>query len=191
MLTALVFIAFSVNAGAQTTELTKDQKKELDKEVKEALKDLEGWKVKPGALSLSSQQRVCSRMQLFEGDQWLMGSASSVGSIYDAARLQAMTLAKNEIAGQMETQITDIINAKVDNKELGQDAAESVTEVAMKSKEITVDKKVRRPRIIMECYQNLPNGNVRVQIRLAVAIKTIEELAGQIVDDAIKTVEEQ
>jgi hypothetical protein len=190
MLSVLLFIAFTANVNAQTRELSKDEKKELENEVKESLKNLEGWLVKPGALSLQAQQRRSSQVQLFEDDKWLVGSASSVGSVYDAARLQAMTLAKSEVAGQMETQISELIDAKVANKELGQGTAESVTEIAMKSKAITVDKKVKRPRILMECYKNLPNGNVEVLIRLAIDKNTINDLAEEIVDDAIKQAQE-
>lgn len=190
MLTALLFIAFTANVNAQTRELSKDEKKELENEVKESLKNLDGWLVKPGALSLQAQQKRSSQVQLFEDDKWLVGSASSVGSVYDAARLQAMTLAKSEVAGQMETQISELIDAKVANKELGQGTAESVTEIAMKSKAITVDKKVKRPRILMECYKNLPNGNVEVLIRLAIDKNTINDLAEKIVDDAIKQAQE-
>lgn len=190
MLTVVLFIAFTTNVNAQSRELSKDEKKELENEVKESLKNLEGWLVKPGALSLQAQQRRSSQVQLFEDDKWLVGSASSVGSVYDAARLQAMTLAKSEVAGQMETQISELIDAKVANKELGQGTAESVTEIAMKSKAITVDKKVKRPRILMECYKNLPNGNVEVLIRLAIDKNTINDLAEEIVDDAIKQAQE-
>ncbi len=190
MLTVVLFIAFTANVNAQTRELSKDEKKELENEVKESLKNLEGWLVKPGALSLQAQQRRSSQVQLFEDDKWLVGSASSVGSVYDAARLQAMTLAKSEVAGQMETQISELIDAKVANKELGQGTAESVTEIAMKSKAITVDKKVKRPRVLMECYKNLPNGNVEVLIRLAIDKNTINGLAEEIVDDAIKQAQE-
>lgn len=190
MLTVVLFIAFTANVNAQTRELSKDEKKELENEVKESLKNLDGWLVKPGALSLQAQQRRSSQVQLFEDDKWLVGSASSVGSVYDAARLQAMTLAKSEVAGQMETQISELIDAKVANKELGQGTAESVTEIAMKSKAITVDKKVKRPRVLMECYKNLPNGNVEVLIRLAIDKNTINGLAEEIVDDAIKQAQE-
>lgn len=190
MLTVVLFIAFTANVNAQSRELSKDEKKELENEVKESLKNLDGWLVKPGALSLQAQQRRSSQVQLFEDDKWLVGSASSVGSVYDAARLQAMTLAKSEVAGQMETQISELIDAKVANKELGQGTAESVTEIAMKSKAITVDKKVKRPRILMECYKNLPNGNVEVLIRLAIDKNTINDLAEEIVDDAIKQAQE-
>ena len=190
MLTVVLFIAFTANVNAQSRELSKDEKKELENEVKESLNNLDGWLVKPGALSLQAQQRRSSQVQLFEDDKWLVGSASSVGSVYDAARLQAMTLAKSEVAGQMETQISELIDAKVANKELGQGTAESVTEIAMKSKAITVDKKVKRPRILMECYKNLPNGNVEVLIRLAIDKNTINDLAEEIVDDAIKQAQE-
>ena len=160
LLTTISFFAFTTNVSAQTRELSNDEKKELETEVKETLKNLEGWQVKPGSLSLQAQQRRSSQVQLFEEDKWIVGSASSTGSIYDAARLQAMTLAKSEVAGQMETQITEMIDTKVENKELGNGTAESVTDIAMKSKAKIVDKKVRRPRILMECYRNLPNGNI-------------------------------
>ena len=60
----------------------------------------------------------------------------------------------------------------------------------MKSKAITVDKKVKRPRVLMECYKNLPNGNVEVLVRLAIDKNTINDLAEEIVDDAVKQVQE-
>lgn len=190
LLTTISFFAFTTNVSAQTRELSNDEKKELETEVKETLKNLEGWQVKPGSLSLQAQQKRSSQVQLFEEDKWIVGSASSTGSVYDAARLQAMTLAKSEVAGQMETQITEMIDAKVENKELGNGTAESVTDIAMKSKAKIVDKKVRRPRILMECYRNLPNGNIEVLVRLAIDKNTVNDLAEEIVEDAIKQAQE-
>ena len=190
LLTTISFFAFTTNVSAQTRELSNDEKKELETEVKETLKNLEGWQVKPGSLSLQAQQRRSSQVQLFEEDKWIVGSASSTGSIYDAARLQAMTLAKSEVAGQMETRITEMIDTKVENKELSNGTAESVTDIAMKSKAKIVDKKVRRPHILMECYRNLPNGNIEVLVRLAIDKNTVNDLAEEIVEDAIKQAQE-
>ena len=190
LLTTISFFAFTTNVSAQTRELSNDEKKELETEVKETLKNLESWQVKPGSLSSQAPQRRSSQVQLSEADKWMVGSASSTGSLYHAARLQAMTLAKSEVAGQMETQITEMIDAKVENKELGNGTAESVTDIAMKSKAKIVDKKVRRPRILMECYRNLPNGNIEVLVRLAIDKNTVNDLAEEIVEDAIKQAQE-
>ena len=101
--TLLMLFAFTASVNAQF--LTKEQQKAVKKDVKKYEK--EGWKVKPGSPSIAMQLTKSYQMaweRTADGtDQWMMGEGSSIGTIYDAARTQAMTVAQGEIARKMKT----------------------------------------------------------------------------------------
>ena len=104
-------------------EITKLAKKELNtkvgKVVKKEAKRLkkEGWQVKPGALPLDKQLERAYLMQ-YEYDEdlfpkYIMGEASSVGESYDAAKTAALSLAITNLAGQIQTEVTALIENTV------------------------------------------------------------------------------
>jgi hypothetical protein len=101
--TLLMLFAFTTSMNAQI--LTKAQEKAVKKDVKKYEK--EGWKVKPGsptiAMQLTKSYQMVWEKTADGADQWIMGEGSSIGSIYDAARTQAMTVAQGEIARKMKS----------------------------------------------------------------------------------------
>ena len=105
-------------------------------EVKRYEKD--GWKTMPGALSLSDQLMRSRKVQLEEDDEgdakWQIGTATSIGTIYDAARMQAMTLAKAELSGLITTNLTEKYVAASENQQMPLDQAESMAKAAMEAK---------------------------------------------------------
>jgi hypothetical protein len=85
----------------------KQLKKKSTKTARQEAKQLkkEGWKNAPGTLPLDKQLDNSYAMQQehtnnFES-KYLMGHASSVARTYDAARMQAMELAKMELASMI------------------------------------------------------------------------------------------
>ncbi len=177
--TLLMLFVFATNVNAQ---FDKKQMKQIEKEVKAMEK--EGWKVKPGGLSLLDQQIRSKKVQLEEDADgnaaWQIGAASSRGSVYDAARMQAMVLAKTELANAISASVTAKYASEAANKQLGNGSVESMVETAMKSQEVTVDQKLSNPRVLFEAYQTLPDGNIEVNIRLAIKKKLIEDAANEI-----------
>ncbi len=179
-ITIFIIISFSTAANAQG--LSQDEMKVLKKEVKKYEKD--GWKTMPGALSLSDQLMRSRKVQLEEDDEgnakWQIGTASSVGSIYDAARIQAMTLAKAELSGLITTNLTEKYVAASENQQMPLDQAESMAKAAMEAKAVSVDQRIGNPRVIFDAYRKLPNGNVEVTLRVAILVKRINDIADEI-----------
>lgn len=174
--TLLMMFAFAASLNAQV--LTKDQEKAVKKEVKQLEKD--GWKVKPGSPSLAMQITRSSQAaweQNSEGlDKWIYGEGSSIGTVYDAARSQAMTVAQGEIARRLNTDITSEIEQVLANEQFAQKEAESIAQTIVASMGRTVDQSISRPRTLMECYRDLPNGNVEVLMRLAISSDKLDAL---------------
>ena len=95
-------------------ELNKASKKELnEKATKAARKEAkrltkEGWKTAPGALPLDKQLDRSYLMQYqFDDDgypKFIMAEAMSTGGNYDAAKMQALELAKQKMIIRKSTQ---------------------------------------------------------------------------------------
>ena len=131
-----VILCLSANMTAQTTkdvrkerqEMRKVSKSELnEKASKAARKDAkkltkEGWITAPGALPLEKQLDKSYMMQMEYDDdmypKYLMGEAMSIGENYDAAKMQALELAKQNLAGQIQTEVTALIENSVANQQL-------------------------------------------------------------------------
>ena len=182
--TLLMLFAFTASLNAQV--LTKDQEKAVKKDVKKYEKD--GWKVKPGSPSIAMQLTKSYQMaweKTADGtDQWIMGEGSSVGSIYDAARTQAMTVAQGEIARKMKTDMTTQIEQDLANEQLAQKEAESIAQTVVTAMGKSVDQTIGRPSSLIEMYRDLPNGNVEVLVRLAVSTAKLDGLTKQGIERA-------
>ncbi len=157
-------------------EIRKLAKKELnarvDKVVKRETKRLtkEGWLVKPGELPLDRQLERVYLMQ-YEYDEslfpkYIMGEASSVAGNYDAAKTAALSLAINNLAGQIQTEVTALIENTVGNKQLSAEDAESIVETVMASKNL-ISQSIGRTIPVMECYRVNSKKNYEVLVRIA------------------------
>ena len=184
--TLLMLFAFTANVNAQF--LTKEQEKAVKKDVKRYEK--EGWKVKPGSPSIAMQLTKSYQMaweKTAEGtDQWIMGEGSSVGTIYDAARTQAITVAQGEIGRKLRTDLTAQVEQDLANEQLGGGEAESIAQTIVNSMGKGVDQSIGRPSSLIEMYRDLPNGNVEVLMRLAISSAKLDALAKEAVDKARK-----
>ena len=166
-------LCLSANITAQTTkdvrkerqEMRKASKSELnEKASKAARKDAkkltkEGWITAPGALPLEKQLDKSYMMQMEYDDdmypKYLMGEAMSIGENYDAAKMQALELAKQNLAGQIQTEVTALIKNSVANQQLANEDASSLTQ------------SIGRTITVMECYRIKTNKNKEVLVRIA------------------------
>lgn len=151
----------------------KELKQKVDKSVKKEAKRLrkEGWDVKPGNLPLEKQLEKAYLMQYeYDADlfpKYIMGSASSVGEHYDAAKTSATSLAVNDLAGQIQVEVTALIENTVANKQLSADEAASISETVMTSKSL-ISQSIGRTIPVVECYREVKTGgNKEVLVRLA------------------------
>lgn len=157
-------------------ELAKQTKKQLgEKASKTARKEAkrlakEGWTVSAGALPLE-QQLDKSYMMQYEYDQdgfpqFIMGEAMSVAGNYDAAKMQALELAKQNLAGQIQSEITALIENTVSNEQLTQSDAATVTRSVMASKNM-IAQSLGRMVPVVEIYRVVDGNNREVLVRLA------------------------
>ena len=183
VLTLVLVMTFTVSFAQLTKEQIKERKEikkaskaELgEKATKTARKEAkrlakEGWKVTPGALPLEKQLDKSYLMQM-EYDEnmfpkYLMGEAMSIGENYDAARLQAMELAKQSLAGQIQTEVTALIENTVSNKQLAAEEAASVTQTISAAKNL-ISQSIGRVLTVVEMYRVLGNKNKEVSLRIA------------------------
>lgn len=117
-------------ASCASQNLTKDQKmaeKSIKKEVRQLKKD--GWKVAPGNIAMDLQLKEAYSKALEKDEKgyekFVSGEAMTVGETYDAALFQATNLAKLDLAAKIETEITELIDTKLGNKQLSQKQAAS------------------------------------------------------------------
>lgn len=201
---AFAFLCLTANVSAQTTkdirkerqEIRKASKSELnEKATKTARKDAkklkkEGWITVPGALPLEKQLDKSYMMQMeYDEDmypKYLMGEAMSIGENYDAAKMQALELAKQNLAGQIQTEVTALIENSVANKQLANEDAASVTQSIMGAKNL-ISQSIGRTIIVMECYRVKTNKNKEVLVRIAYNGAMAKAAAKRAIQDELKS----
>lgn len=201
-------LCLSANITAQTTkdvrkerqEMRKASKSELnEKASKDARKEAkkltkEGWVTVPGALPLEKQLDKSYMMQTeYDEDmypKYLMGEAMSIGENYDAAKMQALELAKHNLAGLIQTEVTALVENSVANKQLGAEEAASLTQSIMDAKNL-ISQSIGRTIIVMECYRVKSNKNKEVLVRIAYNGAMAKAAAKRAVQDELKDKSEE
>ena len=165
------------------SELNAKASKAARKEAKRLKK--EGWITTPGALPLEKQLDNSYQMQYeYDSDmypKYIMGEAMSVGGNYDAAKMQALELAKQNLAGQIQTEVTTLIENTVANKQMDEGDAASITQSVLTSKNL-ISQSLGRSIAVVETYRTLPNKNKEVLVRIAYN----SDMAKKVAKEAIK-----
>lgn len=165
------------------SELNAKASKAARKEAKRLKK--EGWTTTPGTLPLEKQLDNSYQMQYeYDSDmypKYIMGEAMSVGGNYDAAKMQALELAKQNLAGQIQTEVTTLIENTVANKQMDEGDAASITQSVLTSKNL-ISQSLGRTIAIVETYRTLPNKNKEVLVRIAYN----SDMAKKVAKEAIK-----
>lgn len=193
--TALVMMV-SVTAFAQE-RATKDdykqlrkQEKVLNKDLKEkAIKDArkeakkltkEGFKTPVGKLPLDKQLENAWQKQVETTPDgtpfWYIASSRAVGANQSSAALQATNAAKIDLAGQIQTKVSQLIEAKVANDDMGQEEAASLSSVVANSKSV-ISATLGRVVPLVEVYKTLPNKNVEVMVTLGYSLEAANKVA--------------
>ena len=105
-----------------------------------------------------------------------------------------MNLAKLDLAGQIQTRVSQLIEAKVANDEISSEEAVSLNSFVSASKNV-ISNTLGRVLILVEIYRVAENGNNEVQVTLGYnsklatqeAIKAVQksmdEEAGELMDE--------
>lgn len=200
---SLVLVAFTMGVSAQTSkEIAKERKeirklskaefnekasKDARKEAKRLQKD--GWQTAPGALPMEKQLDKSYLMQQ-EYDEnlfpkYLMGEAMSIGENYDAAKMQALELAKQNLAGQIQTEVTALIENTVANKQLQPEEAASVVQSVSAGKNL-ISQSIGRVLTVVEVYRTVSNKNKEVLVRIAYNAEMAKAAAKQAVREELE-----
>ncbi len=198
LFTALVafILSFSMSANAQMKASGKDYKK-LQKNEKVLNKDLEkktikaarkeakkltkeGFRTPVGKLPLDKQLETAWQKQAemdMEGNPyWYIASSRAIGGNQSSAALQATNAAKIDLAGQIQTKVSQLIEAKVANDDMGQEEAASLSNVVASSKSI-ISGTLSRTIPLVEVYRTLPNKNVEVMVTIGYSMQTANQEA--------------
>jgi hypothetical protein len=169
-------------------ELNEKASKAARKEAKRLKK--QGWQIAPGALPLEKQLDKSYMMQQeFDEDlfpKYLMGEAMSIGQNYDAAKMQALELAKQNLAGQIQTEVTALIENTVANKQLEPEDAASVVQSISAGKNL-ISQSLGRVITVVEVYRSVSGKNKEVLVRIAYN----SEMARQSAKKALRAALEQ
>lgn len=182
-ITLSMFLIYPLAYSQDVDQIMKDRKEiarmtksELDARAsksarKEAKKyERDGWQVAPGQLPLERQLDRTYRMQYELDDNFLpkyiLSEAMSIGETYDAAKLQAMELAKLNLAGQMQSQIVALVENEVRNSQLPQEDAVSATQTIMGSRN-QIAQSIGRVITVVECYRVKSGKNKEVRVQIA------------------------
>ena len=167
-------------------ELNEKASKAARKEAKNLTK--EGWKVAPGALPLEKQlDRSYLMQQEFDEDmfpKYIIGEAMSIGENYDAAKMQAMELAKMNLAGQIQTEVTALVENSIANEQLAAEEATSVTQSLMAAKSL-ISQSLGRTQPLVEVYRDKANKNKEVRVYIAYNAKMAKAAAKKAVRDEL------
>lgn len=161
-----------------------------DKAIRSARKEArklakQGYKAPVGKLPIDKQLEKAWQCQ-YEMDSngypfYFIATARTTGSNYSAAQMQAVNLAKLDLAGQIQTRVNQLIEAKVANDEISAESAASINSFVSASKNL-ISNTLGRVMILVEIYRVNEAGNNEVQVTLGYN----SELATQ---EAIKAVQ--
>ena len=204
----ILFIAVSLLVGTSTSyaQLTKEQRKERNEILKASKAELnakaskaarkeaktltkEGWKTAPGALPIDKQLDKSYTMQMeYDEDmfpKYLMGEAMSIGENYDAAKMQALELAKQNLAGQIQTEVTALIENTVANKQLQPEEAASVVQSISAGKSL-ISQSIGRVITVVEVYRTVSNKNKEVLVKIAYNADMAKQAAKKAIRDDLE-----
>ena len=191
-MSALALLAAPLSMNADNN---KAAKKQLDAKASKTARNeakrlkKEGWKAAPGALPIEKQLDNSFLKQQEEDElgypKFLMGEAMSIGENYDAAKMHALELSKQNLAGQIQTEVTALIENTVANKQLAKEEAVSITESVIASKNL-ISQKIGKTIVVTELYRELSNKNKEVLVRVAYNMQMAKEAARQAIREDLE-----
>lgn len=191
---ALTTVSAQERATAAQIKDQKKYEKILDKElqkkaIKEARKEAkqlekEGFRTPVGKLPLAKQLENAWEKQAeidSEGNPyWYIASSRAIGANQSSAALQATNAAKIDLAGQIQTKVSQLIEAKVANDDMGQEEAASLSSVVASSKSV-ISATLGRTIPLVEVFRTLENKNVEVMVTIGYSMQAANKAAIQAV----------
>ncbi|MFL5728918.1 MAG: hypothetical protein ACJ75J_05455 [Cytophagaceae bacterium] len=152
-------------------QLRKDIKAKATKQARKEASKLkkEGWTVNPGSLPMDKTVEKAWTKQYSEDDKgmplFITADGNGVAQSKSVAEMQAIELAKLQLAGLVETNISSLITANMGNAQLSREEAASVTEIVQSAKNI-IATQLGYIDPVFKIYRNVGSDNVEVQVRI-------------------------
>ena len=177
---ATLAMMISLNALAQE-KATGKAYKAIQKDEKVINKDLQKKAIKEaGKLPLDKQLENSWEKQMeidMNGNPyWYIATSRVIGGNQSAAAMQATNTAKIDIAGQVQTKVTQLIESKVANDDMGQEEAASLSSAVAAGKSI-ISGTLGRTIPLVEVYRTLPNKNVEVMVTIGYSLEAANKVA--------------
>ncbi|MEA3504522.1 MAG: hypothetical protein U9R32_04920 [Bacteroidota bacterium] len=172
-------------AQKSSKEIKKEMKKRANKDARKQAKKYkkEGYRVNPGALPMDKQLEKAWIKEYEEDDlgfpKYIVSPGQAVGQTQTAAKIQAIEMAKLELAGKIQTQVAALIENSVGNQQLNNEDATSVTQTIASSKSL-IAQEIGRTITLFEMYKNIKK-NVEVRVRIAYNAEMAIESAKKII----------
>lgn len=161
---------------------------EARQEAKKLTKD--GFKAAAGALPLDKQIEQSWKYQYetdVDGNRlYIVAMATSTSGSYNAAKTQAMALAKVELAGQIATEVAELIENQVSTEDLGAGEAATLVSTVSASK-LKIQQNIGKVIPVVEISRTLSNKNVEMQVTIAYNTKNALTIVKQAVKEDLKT----
>lgn len=141
----------------------------------------EGYRTVAGKLPLEEQLDESWRFQREKeanGEaRYFVVSAKAVGDHFEAARMQAESLAKVQLAGLMETRIGQLVTNRMEASD-----GNTVMQTVASSKNL-VTTRLANLYPLLEIYKECPDGKVEVQLTMGCDRRWANEIAWAIVSE--------
>lgn len=169
------------------SELNEKASKDAKKEAKKLAK--EGWQAAPGALPIQKQLDRSYMMQMeYDEDmfpKYIMGEAMSLGANYDAAKIQATAIAKQNIAEKIQTEVAALITTEGANEQISEDEVNSFVKTVNASKQL-ISQNIGRVVDVVELYRIAPGKKKEVRIIIAYNSEMAKRAAKKAIIESLK-----
>ncbi|RLD79878.1 MAG: hypothetical protein DRJ10_08180 [Bacteroidetes bacterium] len=178
-----------VKTRNQLKKERKDQRKKIKekalkkarKEAKRLAKD-EGWSVFPGDKPLDKmledswmkQYEMKLNNDMSETNAYIWATGNGVSKTKSAAKMQAMELAKVELAGQLKTHVAALTTSNIANAQLSSVDAETEMSIVQSAKSITSATLTQLKPIVVLYRTKLPKKELKKNNRMQLAPGTVE-----------------
>ncbi len=184
---ALLTLVSTVNAQTDKKEAKKALKEKAMKSARKEAKEYEkdGWYIQPGSLPLDKQIEKAWLKQDEENDKgfpaFYVGVGNSVAGTQSAAKIQAQSIAKQDLAGKISSSMAAIIETNIGTQQLTAEDAATIQETVSASTEI-IAQKLGSVITLTELYRKVNANNIECNLRLAYS----QEMANEEAKKAIK-----
>lgn len=194
-ITLMVFVACAVAFGqANTDEDFIKERRKLEKQLRKDLNEKagkiarkegnrlikEGWSTAPGDLPLKKKlDEYYLKRQEVDSDGfplWYTSFAQATANTQAAAKLSAIELAKLDLAGQLGSNITGLVEASVANNQLTEEEATSIQKVVAASTNL-ISASLGRVLTFVELYKPMRDANIQCAVHVGTNAKLAEQSA--------------